>query len=76
MLNIKSKRRENEIYELSKHFQNAEIVIRQELDTIFEKTTQSKTRDDNKKILNHEFSKNDTVDYTALVEKQRARSKN
>ena len=31
---------------------------------------------DNEKNFNHEFSKNDTVDYTALVEKKQARNKN
>ena len=33
-------------------------------------------RDDNEKIFNHEFSENDAVDYTAFVEKERARNKN
>ena len=61
---------------MSKHFQNAEIVIRQESNVIFEKTTQSETRNDNEKIFNHEFSENDVVDYIALVKKKRARNKN
>ena len=61
---------------MSEHFQNAEIVIRQESNAILEKTTQSETKDDNKKIFSYEFSENDAVDYTALVKKKRARSKN
>ena len=73
---IKNKRRRNDNDKLSEHFQNAEIVIRQESNAILEKTIQFKTRDDNEKIFNHEFSENDTVDYTAFVEKKRARSKN
>ena len=76
MSGIKSKRRRNEIDELSEHSQNAEIVIRQESNAILEKTIQSETRNDNEKISSHEFSENDAVDYTALVEKKRARSKN
>ena len=73
---IKGRRRENDDDELSEHFQNAKIVIYQKSDVIFEKTIQSETKDDNEKIFNHEFSENDAVDYTALVEKKRARSKN
>ena len=76
MSGIKDRRRKNDDDELSEHPQNAEIVIRQESNVIFEKTTQSETKDDNEKIFNHEFSENDTVDYTALVEKERARNKN
>ena len=33
-------------------------------------------KDDNEKNLNHKFNENDVVDYVALVEKKRARSKN
>ena len=76
MSNIKNRRRRNDDNKLSKHFQNAEIVIRQESDVTLEKTIQSETRNDNKKIFNHAFSENDAVDYIALVEKKRARSKN
>ena len=76
MSSIKDRRRKNDDDELSEHFQNAEIVIRQELNAIFEKTIQSETRDDNKKTFNHEFSKDDAVDYIALVEKKRAQNKN
>ena len=76
MLGIKGRRRKNDDDELSEHSQNAEIVIRQESDATLEKATQSETRDDNEKTLSHEFSENDAVDYTALVEKKRARSKN
>ena len=71
MSNIKDRRKNNNDDELSEYFQNAEIVIRQESDVIFEKTIQSETKDDNKKIFSHEFSENDVVDYTALVEKKR-----
>ena len=76
MLGIKSKKRKNEIDEQSEYAQNAEIVIRQESNVIFEKITQSETRNNNEKILNHEFSENDSVNYTAFVEKKWARSKN
>ena len=76
MSSIKGRRRKNDDGELSEHSQNAEIIIRQESDAIFEKTIQFKMKDDNKKILSHEFSKNDAVDYIALVEKKRARNKN
>ena len=76
MSSIKDRRKRNDDDELSEHSQNAEIVIRQESNAIFEKTTQSETRNDNKETLNHEFSENDAVDYTALVEKERARNKN
>ena len=76
MSGIKDRRKKNNDDELSEHFQNAEIVVRQESDVTFEKATQSETRNDNKKTFNHEFSENDAVDYTALVKKERARSKN
>ena len=76
MSGIKNRKKENDGDELSEHSQNAEIVIRQESDVIFEKTIQSETKNDNEKIFNHEFSKNDAVDYIALVEKKRARNKN
>ena len=33
-------------------------------------------KDNNEKNLNHKFSKNDAVDYVALVEKKRAQNKN
>ena len=61
---------------MSEYFQNAEIVVRQESNVIFEKTTQSEKRNDNEKTFNHKFSKNNSVDYTAFVEKKRARNKN
>ena len=70
MSNIKNKKRRNNDNKLSKHPQNAEIVIRQESHTILEKTTQSETRNENEKIFNHEFSENNAVDYIALVEKK------
>ena len=73
---IKDRRKENDNDELSEHLQNAEIVIRQESDVTLEKATQFETKDNNKKIFSHEFSKKNAVDYTALVEKKRARSKN
>ena len=38
MSGIKYKKRENDDNELSEHFQNAEIVIRQESNIILEKT--------------------------------------
>ena len=76
MSSIKGRRRENDDDELSEHLQDAEIVIRQESDAILEKTTQSEMKDDNKKTFSHEFSENDAVDYTAFVEKERARNKN
>ena len=76
MSSIKDRRRENDDGELSEHPQNAKIVVRQESDAILEKTTQSETKDDNEKTFSHEFSENDAVDYTALVEKKRAQSKN
>ena len=76
MSSIKDRRKENDDDELSEHLQNAEIVIRQESNVIFEKTTQFKTKNNNEKIFNHKFSENDAVDYTAFVEKKRAQSKN
>ena len=76
MSSIKDKRRKNDDNKLSKYFQDAEIVIRQNSNAILEKAIQSETRNDNKKIFSHEFSENDAVDYTAFVEKKRARSKN
>ena len=76
MSGIKDRRKRNDGGEQSEHFQNAEIVIRQESDVTLEKIIQSETKNDNKKTFNHEFSENDAVDYTALVEKKRARSKN
>ena len=76
MSSIKDKRRENDDDELSEHLQNAEIVIHQESNAVFEKVIQSETRYDNKKTFNHEFSENDVIDYTALVKKKRARNKN
>ena len=76
MSNIKDRRKRNNDDELSEHSQKAKIVIRQESDATLEKTTQSETRNDNEKIFSHEFSKNDAVDYTAFVEKKRARNKN
>ena len=76
MSSIKNKRRKNDVDELSKHSQNAKIVVCQESNATLEKTIQSETKNDNKKISNHEFSKNDAVNYTALVEKKRARNKN
>ena len=76
MSGIKDRRRENDGGELSEHLQNAKTVVRQKSDATFEKATQSETRDDNEKTFNHEFNKKDAVDYTALVEKKRARNKN
>ena len=37
MLNIKNKKKENEINELSKHSQNVKVVIRQESNVVLEK---------------------------------------
>ena len=73
---IKERRKENDDDELSEHPQDAKTVIRQKSDITFEKTIQSETRNDNEKVFSHEFSENDAVDYTALVEKKRAQSKN
>ena len=76
MSGIKGRRRRNDDDELSEHSQNAETVIRQKSDITLEKATQPETRNDNEKAFNHEFSEDDAVDYTALVEKERAQSKN
>ena len=76
MSNIKDKERRNDDDELSEHLQNAEIVIRQELNIILKKIIQPETRDDNEETFNHKFSENNVIDYTALVEKERARNKN
>ena len=76
MSGIKGRRKRNDDDELSEHPQNAEIVVQQESNATFEKATQSKTRDDNEKIFSHEFNEKNVVDYTAFVEKERARSKN
>ena len=76
MSGIKDKRRKNDDDEQLKHFQNAEFVTRQKLNVIIEKIIQSKTKDDNEKSSNHEFSENDVVNYVALVEKKRAQSRN
>ena len=76
MSGIKDRRKENDGDELSEHSQNAEIVVRQESNVTFEKTIQPETRNDNEKTFSHEFSEENAVDYTALVEKKRARSKN
>ena len=76
MSDIKDRRRENDDNELSEHSQIVEIVVCQESYVILEKTTQFETRADNEKIFNYEFNENDAVDYTALVEKKRAQSKN
>ena len=51
-------------------------MTRQKSNVIIEKTIQSKTKNDNEKNLNHEFNEDNAVDYVALVEKKRARSKN
>ena len=76
MLNIKDKRKRNNDDKLSKHFQNAEIVVRQESNAIFKKIIQFETKDNKKKIFSHEFNQNNIADYTAFVEKKRARNKN
>ena len=73
---IKNKEKGNEIDELSKYFQNTKIVIRQESNVTLEKTIQFETRYNNKKDFSHEFNENNIVDYTAFVEKKRARNKN
>ena len=72
MSSIKDRRKQNDDDELSKYSQNAEIVIRQESDVIFEKTIQSETRNDNEKTFSHKFSEDNAVDYIAFVEKKRA----
>ena len=76
MSGIKNRRRKNDDDELSEHPQDAEIVVRQKSNATLEKTIQSETKNDNEKIFSHEFNENDAVDYIALVEKKRARSKN
>ena len=76
MSGIKDRRTKNDDDELSEHSQNAETVICQESDVTLEKATQSETRNDNEKTFSHEFSEDDAVDYTAFVEKKRARNKN
>ena len=76
MSSIKGRKRKNDDDELSEHFQNAEIVIRQESNVTLEKTIQPETKDDNKKTFSHEFSENDVINYIAFVEKKRARNKN
>ena len=73
---IKDRRKKHDDDELSEHFQNAEIIIRQKSNAILEKAIQFKTRNDIKKIFSYEFSENDAVNYIAFVEKKRARSKN
>ena len=72
MSSIKNKKRENDDDEQSEHFQNAEFIIRQKSKVIIEKLIQFKTKDNNEKNSNHEFIRNDIVDYVALVEKKRA----
>ena len=69
-------KKKNDDNEWSKHSQNAEIVIRQELNITFEKTIQSETRNNNEKTFSHEFSENDAVDHIAFIEEKRARNKN
>ena len=69
MSSIKDKRRKNDNNELSKHSQNAEIVIRQESNVTFKKVIQSEMKRDNEKIFSHKFSKNDAVDYIIFVKK-------
>ena len=76
MSSIKDRRKKNDDGELSEHPQNIKIVIRQESDATLERAIQSETRNDDEKTFSHEFSENDAVDYTALVEKERARNKN
>ena len=73
---IKNKRKKNDGGELSKYSQNAKIIICQESNVTLEKLIQSEMKNDNKKFFNHEFSKNDAVDYNALAEKKRAQNKN
>ena len=76
MSSIKNRKRKNNDDGLSKHSQDAEIVIRQELKVFLGKTIQSKMKNDNEKTFSHEFSNNDVVNYIALVEMKRTRSKN
>ena len=51
-------------------------MIRQKSIVIIKKTIQSETKNDNEKNSNHEFSKNNVVNYAALVEKKQTRNKN
>ena len=76
MSSIKNKKRENDNEKSSKHFQDAEFVVRQKLNVIIEKTIQFETKDDNEKSSDYEFDENDVVDYAALVEKKRTQNKN
>ena len=76
MSDTKDRRKKNDGGELSEHSQNAKTIIRQESNATLEKTIQPETRNDNEKTFSHEFNEDDAVDYTALVEKKRARSKN
>ena len=76
MSGIKDKKRKNDDDELSEYFQNAKFVVRQKSNIIIKKIIQFKTKDDNEKNLNYEFSENNVVDYATLVEKKRARNKN
>ena len=76
MSSIKDKKKKNNDDEQSEHFQNAKFVTRQKSNVIIEKTIQSETKNDNKKSSDYEFSENNVVDYVALVEKKRARSRN
>ena len=76
MSDIKNKRKKNNDDELSKHLQNAEIVIRQKSNITFEKIIQFETKNNNEEILSHEFNDNDAVNYTAFVEKKLIRSRN
>ena len=69
MSDIKDKRKKNDENKLSKHFENAEIVFRQESDIIFEKTIQFKIKNDNKKTFNYKFSEDDAVNYIAPIKK-------
>ena len=76
MSSIKDKKRKNDDDESSKHFQNAEFIVRQKSNVIIEKTTQSETENDNEKNLNHEFNENNVVDYATFVKKKRTQNKN
>ena len=75
ILSIKNKRRKNDVDEFLKYFQDVKVVFRQKLNVILRNTNLFKTRNNNKKVLNHKFSKNETVDYTALVQKKCVQSK-
>ena len=76
MSGIKNRRRKNHNDKLSKHFQNAKIVIFQKSTIILEKAIQSEARNNNEKIFSHEFNENNAVNYIAFVEKKRAQNKN